>query len=395
MAVDAYALTTLSDAKEIMRISNSELKRDGITIYCTTSGATASRAQVTDTTLVLVVTGGASAGTDTLTFADANKDTIGELVTAINALTPRTWVANTQCPSASASTDLVIKEATACLGSANETTLDITDNYQLELLINEATAIIERYCGRNFKSRTYYHARYSGIGDDCVVVDHFPITSITSLSVGTYSVLRITNDSTDAAHAYVSVTATSDSSNTFVNKPTSMALTIIGGTNVGVTTIDLTSETYDTLAEIETYINALGKNWSAELVSNDYDNYPSYELIPMGNRECLENSAYIDVIDEPENSYNFDADIGVIYFEGDVFSHGNRNVLITYTAGYSVIPNDLSVACARLAKLGWDNSRRDSSLKKEVMGDHTVELRDSGLTPDIKTLISSYGKVSI
>jgi hypothetical protein len=98
-------------------------ERIGMWIDCSASDATAATVQVTATTIVLVITGGTSAGTNTLTFADADKDTLTELVAFINALAG--WEAGALPDGSAASTDLSIIAANACLGSANALALKL------------------------------------------------------------------------------------------------------------------------------------------------------------------------------------------------------------------------------------------------------------------------------
>ena len=82
MSLHTYALTTLESLKRFMRKSNVDFQIPVLTLYNSSSDATAATYEVTSTTIVLIVTGGANAGTNTLTFADADKDTLDELAGA-------------------------------------------------------------------------------------------------------------------------------------------------------------------------------------------------------------------------------------------------------------------------------------------------------------------------
>lgn len=77
--------------------------------------ATAATVEVTATTMVLIVTDGANAGTTTYTFSDAASNTVGELVTAINAL-DKGWVAELLDESARDSATLEVLAATDVFG---------------------------------------------------------------------------------------------------------------------------------------------------------------------------------------------------------------------------------------------------------------------------------------
>lgn len=392
MSVGDYALTTLANTKEYLQLSDTELERDGLTIYNTNGDATAATAEVTTTTLVLTVTGGANAGTDTLTFSDAANDTLGELVTVINALTPRTWTANRQAHSSSNSTDLVIVGATGCLGSANEITLDIVDNYLLEQLINQATDIIEKYCRRKFKSRTYYHERYQGFGGNIIYLKNYPVTAIEYIAKGLQNPMYITNTSSDAAHAYAKVTHANNSSLAYEKKPDELVLKVIGGTNEHVAqSYDLTDASYDTLAELESTINSYGYGWSATVPSSSNDNIKSIDIIPFTNRECLDNTVYLQIPDEPLDTYYCDEDSGEIYIPSNI-SGGQNAILTTYTAGYSTIPNTLEEVCHSLVSFLQSKSKKDLSVKSEKTGDYSYTLRDTDLTPDMKSELNLFAK---
>ena len=85
---------------------------DGLTVWYTGSSGTAT-AQVTTTTLVLV-----DSGTTTLSFADTNKDTIGELVDYINA-SVTDWSAALNGSVTSGSINLTVAAAANAKGTAN------------------------------------------------------------------------------------------------------------------------------------------------------------------------------------------------------------------------------------------------------------------------------------
>ena len=94
-----------------------------ISIYNDMSdSATAATVEVTATTMVLIVTGGTNAGTTTYTFSDAASNTVGELVTAINAL-DKGWVAELLDESARDSATLEVLAATDVFGFSKKRVL--------------------------------------------------------------------------------------------------------------------------------------------------------------------------------------------------------------------------------------------------------------------------------
>jgi len=98
-------------------------ERIGMWVYCSSVDATAATVQVTAATIILVITGGVNDGTNTLTFADSDKNTLNELVAFINTLPG--WEAGALPDGSTASTDLNIVPATACLGIKNELALKL------------------------------------------------------------------------------------------------------------------------------------------------------------------------------------------------------------------------------------------------------------------------------
>lgn len=57
-----------------------------------------------------------------------------------------------------------------------------TDDALMDTLIDQATNIIETFCDRKFKERTYTEF-YNGDGEDFLQLEQYPITSVTSFNV--------------------------------------------------------------------------------------------------------------------------------------------------------------------------------------------------------------------
>jgi len=111
------------------RLYNQRAGFDAIKVYyndkAQTADATDATVKVTDSALVLATTGGATAGSDTLTLADADKDTLSELVTAINGLA-KPWVATLVGDGGEASSELTESGGSggfSAFGSSEEVTL--------------------------------------------------------------------------------------------------------------------------------------------------------------------------------------------------------------------------------------------------------------------------------
>lgn len=386
MAVGQYALITLEDAKARMGLSDGDLQISGLTIYNDESdSATAATVQVTDTTIVLIVTDGGNAGTTTLTFADATDDTIAELVARINAL-DKGWVANAVCNGSADTDHLVIKEATSVFGSSNILTLEIVDNYLLEMLIDAATAIIERYCRRQFASRDYTSI-YNGSGSSRLLLDQYPITRLKRLSHDLQSAIKIRNTLSTAVRATAEIT----------DDGVELIMTNSSGDN----TQSDAFASYTTITAMVDQINThSAEGWEAS-VDNSCDNFPSTDLVRLPALYCLDEYAYLKIPKKAINDFQIYADEGRLHRDGG-FNAGIRNVVVAYTAGYATIPDDLQDACLELVMYFYDLSKRDSTLQSEKIGNYSyvVDLQIgratqilAGLSKMAQAVLETYRRI--
>ena len=354
MAVDhQYPLISLDEA---LTYIDKDPMRDALWIYCNQGDATAATVEVTDTTIVLIITGGAAPGTETLTFDDSDNNTLSELVTAINALTG--WAAGRLYHSDASSTDLLITGALSCLASANEQTLVIKDNYFIERLIDRATDFIERHCNRKLASRTYTREVYYGSGYDRLMLEQYPVTRVMRLSVGRANSFSIKNTSTDANYCTVEVT------------DTDIRLIVDGGTNEDDT--ELTLSDYATIDALITAIEALAKGWSCTTLATDTDSRDASELLIRPSMAVTSTAqAHIETVDDDITDYKIlspgeDRNYGAIQ-KPSGFSP-SQEYFFDFVAGYTVIPYALEMTCLEYVKYKYDASKRDTGLKSETMG---------------------------
>jgi len=375
MAVDQYALTLLDEA--LVYVGKNPTQ-NALWVFCNAGDATAATVEVTDTTMVLTITGGVAAGVDTLTLADSDNNTISELVTAINALTG--WAAGRLYHSDASSTDLLITGALSCLAAANEQTLKIKDNHFIERLIDRASDFIERYCNRKFVSRTYTREVYYGSGYDSLLLEQYPVTRVMRLSSGRANSFSIINTSTDANFCTVEVT------------DTVLRLIVDGGTNDDDS--DFTLADYATIDALITAITALAKGWTCTTLATDTGSKDASELLIRPSMTVTNvASAYIETVDDDITEYNVlypteDRNYGIIQRPGG-FSPSTE-YFINYVAGFTVVPYVLEQACIELVKYKYEKSKSGSGdLKKESMGKvYSYEkfgLKDleHGLSPDL------------
>ena len=370
MSVDTYALTSVDDVKGYL---GSLPSRDGIWLYCSEpTGATAATAEVSDTTLTLIVTGGASAATKTFTFGTT---TITALVAAINAYAPAAtptvfpWKAGVICDGAALSTDLVIAGAVSCFGSAEELTLKIEDNYLIERLIDRATYFLERYCHRKFMSRAYSREIYYGSGHGNLILDQYPVTTVSRVSVGRTNAFSVKN-TTATNHATIEITATA-----------------LKYSADGATATSLAFADYATITLLKDKINAIvGGGWTATLLDSSLGSRKSSDLLIRPGMYCLSPSlAYCEIPDDELTDYQLispteDRNYGVVYCPGGWMQ--GEEYFFDYTAGYATTPIDLEDICIRLVVNRYNQSKQSTAYKSENLGDYGYTLADMRSLPD-------------
>jgi len=243
---------------------------------------------------------------------------------------------------------------------------DTDEDPFFELLINNASDFLDRYCGRILKSATYTHERYDG-GERKIFLQHWPITDVVQVCSGKLDVVRIKYTSTTAYNAYAKVTTTG-------------IILTVDGTPLA----EKTFATYTTLATMATAIDG-ESGWEAAVVNSDYNSYPSTQIFQKLNRYALNQYVYLQVPDEPIDDYEIDYDNGILDFSS-VFTSGWRNIFVTYTGGYSTVPGALQQICLELVKYKYNMRKEDTSMKSETMGkvyEYTrAELKDA-LPPDM------------
>lgn len=371
MSVSSTALTSLNEALSYI---GDRQERDGFWIYASQGDATAATVEVTDTAIVLTITGGEEAGATTLTFADSDKNTLSELVNAVNAVTG--WAAGRIYHASADSTDLIVTGSLSCLGSANEVTLKIKDNYLIERLIDRATDAIERLCNRKLLSRTYTREVYDGNGQNRLILRQYPVTRVTRLSVGRKNAFHATCSAT--TYAFIEINSTQ----VLLNKDG--------------TTTTLTIADYATLALLIAAIDETS-GWTATIASSDYSSYAASEILTTPALACKSpDLAYIQMVDEDVSDFHVEnigdefTNAGIIYYPAG-FPSGPNSVFVTYISGHTSIPYALEQVCLELVKLKYDESRRSAGLQSEHLGDYVYTVKDiKDLPENMKATIDLF-----
>ena len=225
----------------------------------------------------------------------------------------------------------------------------------LSNLIVRATYSIEKFCQRVLRSDDYRQF-YDGDGSDELVLINYPVTEVQLMAENRQAGFCISNTSTDAYHAMVSVTGTT------------IRLLVQGGDNADDTSLTLAD--YSTLTSLLSAITSIDKGWV--MINNTaLGVWSPSELIPsLGGSQCLGDYADVYIPDEPLTDFVVDNESGIINLRGR-FCHGFQNIIIRYTAGYTTIPADLEQVCIDLVKIYYDMRDKNWLLSSEKIGDYS------------------------
>lgn len=341
---------------------------DGIAVFCSATDATAATVQVTDTTVVLIITGGANVGTVTLTLADAANDTMTELASVINGTSG--WTGNL-VGKADVDTDLLVRQiATNALAQSQENILVYENNDRLELLITNLLDRIETTLGRDIMSTAYTGDLFNIQHDGLLMLEHPEVSQIQFVGTDLDSGLNIKYTGTDT-HATVEVTATAVET-----------VSRVGATLTTVTS--LFSASVSTTAMAST-INALS-GWTASVVNAN----PSAYLERRGVQDAKGVTVNLETWNDHDGAYTVQYDEGMMTFHGGV---ARSRVRVDYTAGFSTLPSDVEQALLEVVKAAWDSGTQDSNVEEEKLGDHMYKLARGGLSSMAgKELITQLSK---
>ncbi len=215
----------------------------------------------------------------------------------------------------------------------------------------------------DFAEASYANQRYSGNGSRYLRLRNWPVTVLSSVAFATRRVMQIRNTSSDLTRATVVVDVVDQE----------MRLTVVGGTNAGTDTLDLTNASYDTIGELITAIDALGGGWDATAQDSRYEDLLSTELVEVKGLAVADiedngNPPYEDLFaPDPLTFVDVNGATGMMYLPND-WPSGYLNVMVSYTGGYSTIPSDLKIAVLRLVKMIYDKHQESADGVKTITG---------------------------
>jgi hypothetical protein len=306
------------------------------------------------------------------------------------------------------------------LARAKQNIQSITDSSQDALLTTLITAIsdaIEKYCRRDFTSKSYDEL-YSGSGDHRLLLRGYPIQSVQSVRYRLVAVLKVTNTN-QALNQQARVSVTS----------TGLTLTRVAS---GVSSTD-TSVTWagnPTIQGVATAVNALGNGWSAQIVgdpggtggSGDYGLWPSADLYvkpsygdgtsSQGALSARGVFAELRLHTYELSGWQLDprgwllraipyTDPELMHPEDLIWPVGINNFRVQYTAGYTTIPESIQEAAAEWVSIAYFSTIRDPSLAGQTvpgsLAQHWANVRTTNLLPppSVAQLLAPFRRYTV
>lgn len=262
-----------------------------------------------------------------------------------------------------------------------------TDDDLLEILVNNVSDQIERYCDREFAQKTFTEY-IDGHGDRTIAVANPPVISVDLVAFGSRDSISV--QSSEATDLLATVGIEDDQARLF--------RVASNGTTVTTT---LTFADYPTTALLAAQIEAT-TGFSAQGVFNA----PSFALHRLGGRDVIETTAYLTTPDDAESDYRIDYDRGLVHLRADAFprSHEARrvnrfptqfqSVFVRYSGGYATIPNALVQAAFELVSDAFRGRDRDRNINQESLGDYSYTVRPMAeWNQSIKALLDPFRRI--
>lgn len=389
MAIDAYALATVALLRDQLGLADDQPTAEAFSIYHDAgTSSTAATVTITDTTLSLTITGGANAGTDSFTLANASYDTMAELTAAITALA-KGWQVILLCPSATVSTLLIPRASTSVWGQSATIRPTYTDAAHLENIINRASAKVETYLDRKILTRSYYEWHNIQSDHPTINLRNYPVTAVARVAYGSSVAVLVT--STVSTDVKVMVEVQDD--------------------NVVINNTDLTGAENSTNLAFDTYryagslATAIGGNtgFAATLVNN----CATLDLHRLGAQNAKDGGANLTFPDRYASGYHVQEDTGQVVFGsaddgwGDELSacYPRGRTMVQYTGGYTTVPYDIEQVVLELCQAMYHEVAADPTAQSESLGNYSYTSSTGGgssaaqLTVDMKARLSEWRRI--
>lgn len=295
-------------------------------------------------------------GTTTLDLAATAYDTIGELVSFLQDSGPTGLVLELIYPDGNAPSDLLEQlPATNCFGSANEVTLYIENRNKLDQLIQQSFSSVETYLSRALYSATYSERIHLDRDGRDFVLEQPDVTSVDFVGTCVLDAFRARYSGSDT-RATLEVTDTS--------------VVLRSRAGATTTTTTLTFALNGAVSDLVTAIGAVA-GWTATALNE----MPSEYLIRHGARNADGMDVCPQGFDDYDGEYEVEYDPGLLRFDLTPWNMRGQ-MLISYTAGFATLPEDIEGVILAVVKDAWNESERDSSVAEERLGDYMYKTGD-------------------
>lgn len=242
------------------------------------------------------------------------------------------------------------------------------DNAVMQDIVSACSDLIKRYCNRDFVLTTYDEL-YDGPGHINLLLDQYPIVSITRIAFAPTQMLMIRNSDTDCSRAMFRLDGTSDQP----SKPNALYLTTMKNGIETTRTIQIDGNgamlTYGNLADA---INGYSADGWVALALGIYGTWALADLRPpQGGMECRwQGASYLVQHFWNLPAYNFNQSTGEIVAPQG-FQRGYQNYRVVYQAGYATVPTPVQQACAELASAVYLQRNTNPNLQSETLGEYS------------------------
>lgn len=283
------------------------------------------------------------------------------------------------------------------------TIVDTTYDTLLAVLITAASQAIERYCNRDFYSKTYDEI-YSGRRDNRLILRQAPIQEVKSVRYRPVVVLKVKNTNTSTIQqARVTVISTG------------LKLVHVASGAATITTTGLTFAGNATLTAMANAIIGIGSGWTAQVVgdSNDYGLWPSADLyvassygdgVAMSALTARGEFAELKMHTTELQGYSMDprgwllrsvpySDPELMMGDNLEWPMGVNNIRVQYIAGFTTIPEDVQEACACLVAMIFWQCQRDTQISNSFSsgsGTAYAMMMSSGLPGQVRGTLDGY-----
>jgi hypothetical protein len=232
-----------------------------------------------------------------------------------------------------------------------------SDHYQIMAdIVDACSGMLEKYLNRTFAVTTYDEL-YDGSGHRNLLLNNFPVTTLTRVMSAPIQVLNLTNNKTTVSRASFRLDATN------------LYLTAVDSGVEYNRTISRSSCT--TLADLATAVNAYsGEGWTCSALGN-YSGLLTADLFaPQGGSEIRFTYSYLyhHIRGVPGLMHN--PTLGEIT-SFVPFVRGYQNFRVIYSAGYATIPEEIQQAVAEIASSVYQNMATNPNLQSENLGGYS------------------------